>query len=105
MANIVRGTTPTIIFTYRTVEVDEIDKAYLTIKQSNQVLVERDISSATIDTVNNHVEWTLTQTETLNFNVGTSVFISCDWLLKSGTRGRSHVLRCEIEPSGKDEII
>ena len=102
---IVRGTTPTIIFRYSDVNVSEITTAFLTIKQSTETVISRDISTSTADVEANTLEWTLTQEETLNLNVGSSTFIVCDWVLGSGTRGRSQVCRCEVEPSGKNTII
>ena len=105
MESIIKGTTPTIIFKYKSINVSEITKAFLVIKQSVTTIVERDISSATVNTEDNQLEWILTQAETLDLKVGTTVFISCDWLLTSGTRGRSRMYRCEVEPSGKNEEI
>ena len=105
MESIIKGTTPTIIFKYRCINVSEITKAFLVVKQSVTTVVERDISSATVNIEDNQLEWTLTQAETLNLKVGTTVFISCDWLLTSGTRGRSHMCKCDVEPSGKNEEL
>lgn len=66
--SIIRGTTPTIRYTFRVVDPSRIRVAYLTIKQCDNVVIERDIS--TMVTGENYVEWQLTQEETLRLLVG-----------------------------------
>lgn len=61
--SIIRGTTPTIRYTFRVVDPSNIVAAYLTMKQCGSNVVERDISTMT--TGEAYVEWQLTQTETL----------------------------------------
>lgn len=62
--SIIRGTTPTIRYTFRVVDPSKIEVAYLTMKQcGGGIVVERDIS--TMATGTGYVEWQLTQAETL----------------------------------------
>ncbi len=99
---LIRGTTPTIIFTFTDVLVSDISKAYLVIKQSGASVIEKDISSAT---VGEDVRWTLEQEDTLSLKRKINADIYCDWLLNDGTRGRSKIQTESVEDSGIDEVI
>lgn len=103
--SIIRGTTPTIIFKFDQINASDITKAYLFVKQDVKTKIERDLSTATINAEDNQLEWTITQEESLSLTIGAATYIGCDWLLNNETRGRSKVLRCEVEPSGKNEVI
>ena len=59
MVTIVRGTTPTIKYTFKTVDVANIDTAYLTFKYCGNVILERDITTAT--TGEDSISWVLDQ--------------------------------------------
>ena len=104
---IIRYTTPTIRFTFSQIDITDIAVAYLVIKQAGNVIIERDLSSATV--INTQTEqalaWTLTQQETLLLNKNINAAIYCDWKLASGTRGRSHVKSEAVEETGKSEVI
>ena len=108
---IIRYTTPTIRFEFSDINVTDISVAYLTFRQGNQVVIERDLSTAEVvhtedgQTVTaNYISWTLEQTETKNLSKMTAI-IYCDWKLSDGTRGRSHKLSTPVEDTGKQEII
>lgn len=66
--SIVRGTTPTIRYTFDVVDPANIVTAYLSIKQRQGIIIERD--QTTMTTNASSVEWTLTQEETLQLNDG-----------------------------------
>lgn len=100
---IIRGTTPTIIFTFSQIRISDITVAYLVIKQSNKPLIEKDISEALIDETS--ISWKLTQEETLGLSANRESVIYCDWKLTDGTRGRSTVRTENTENSGKNEVI
>lgn len=100
---IIRGTTPTITFTFSSVEVSNIQVAYLFVQQIDQTLIEKDISAATVD--ENSLSWELTQEETLSLKDRSRVKIFCDWRLASGLRGRSEVFETTVDNSGKNEVI
>lgn len=105
MADIIRGTTPTITFTFSAVEVSDIAVAYLTLKQG-AVLVEKDIAAALIDAENNTLSWTLAQEDTLKLAATTvRAAAICDWKLASGIRGRSSIASFTVSEAGKDEVI
>lgn len=99
---IIRGTTPTIIFTFNEVSVSDITKAYLVIKQGDVSVIQKDISSATVGT---DIRWTLTQEETLSLKRKPNAVIYCDWKLRDGTRGRSKTQTESVTDSGVDEVI
>lgn len=102
---IIRWTTATFIFEFQTIQVSDITDAYLVIKQWDNVVIEKDLTSATVDTEENKLTWTLTQAEAGLLSTGKRYAAMCDWLTSSGTRGRSKVLEGSIENSGVDEVI
>lgn len=98
---IIRGTTPTFQFTFKTIDVNNITTAYLSLKQSNGLLIEKD--SPTI--ADNKLSWTLTQEETLSMNPDNNGILVCDWKTTDGTRGRSEAIKFDVEDTIKDEVI
>lgn len=102
MAQIIRATTPTIKFKFKTINVSTITKAIMTIKQNGIIVLEKDLSAATVGS--DTIEWELTQAETLALG-RTPVVITCDWVLNTGKRGRANVLDAQIGEPGKDEVI
>lgn len=102
---IIRWTTPTFIFEFQTVQVSDITDAYFVVKQWDNAVITKDMTSATVDTTNNRLTWTLTQAEAGLLSTGKRYAAMCDWLTSSGTRGRSKVLEGSIENSGKNEVI
>lgn len=103
---IIRWTTPTFEFPFdEDIDVSDIDTAYLVIKQWGNNIVEKDITSATVDTSTNTVSWTLTQAETGLVVTAKKCDVMMDWLLDDGTRGRSEVVTYSVEDSGKNEVI
>ncbi len=104
MSSLIRGTTPTIQFNFYDVDVTDINVAYLYIKQRCQNVIEKDISTATVDTTNNALKWTLSQQESLALIPKQSAVIGCDWMVQA-IRGRTNTLAVTIENSGMDEVI
>lgn len=102
---IARATTPTIVFTFREVNVNSINVAYLTIRQLTNDVIERDITTAYKNATNNTISWTLTQEETLKLSQGKNVSVVCDWVTESGMRGVSQRGFYEVIPAGKNEVI
>lgn len=97
MATIIRGTTPTITFTFSDISVLTIEAAYMTLKQCGDIVVEKTLSDATQG--ENSLSWKLTQEDTLKLSSQTGIIV-CDWLLSDGTRGRSGVMQFDIgEPA------
>lgn len=100
---IIRGTTPTIQFTYNDITVSDITVAILSMKQKKQTVIEKDLTEATVG--QKSLSWTLTQEETLSLTPGQDVTIVCDWKLASGVRGRSKTFTTPAGEPGKDEVI
>lgn len=103
MAQLIRGTTPTIIFKYSDINVSEIEVAYLLIKQYNRTVIKKPLIDAYIE--EDSIAWELTQSESLQLNSSSTVTIMCDWKLENGTRGRSNILTAEVEDAGINEVI
>lgn len=101
MASIIRGTTPTLIYKFKIVDVSEIIKAYLTIKQGS-ILIEKSLNDAVPGT--DTLSWTLTQEETLS--IGTrQASIMLNWVTSDGTRGASGKSVLYIEDNHIEEVI
>lgn len=101
---IFRGTTPTFIFTFKTVSPSDMDSAFLVVKQfGGKVKISKDLSEATVQ--QDSLEWTITQEESLRLTAGKPAEIHCDWVSNDGTRGHSEFALCDVIPGGKDEVI
>lgn len=102
MAQIIRGTTPTIEFTFKVVDVSNISSAVLTIKQNGQIVVEKDKSSAAIG--ESSISWTLSQEESLSFGRG-EIWVMLNWLTADGARGASDDNSVDILQNHVNEVI
>lgn len=100
---IIRGTTPTVIYTFSEITPSEVHKAYLTVKQLNTTIIERDISTAEVGETT--LSWVLTQEETLSLSSSYDAVLCCDWKMNDGKRGRSVIKKEKVENSGKNEVI
>lgn len=103
MASIIRGTTPTLQYTFNDVTVANITSAYLTIKVDGTAEhdIEKDLTSATV--AQKSISWTLTQAETLSF--GTSISVMINWKLQDGTRGASEKTTILVDANYKETEI
>lgn len=102
MAQIIRGTTPTITFNFKVVSVANISTAILTIKQYGTVLIEKTLAVATVGETS--LSWTLSQTDCLSLTNGNAT-IMLNWLTADGTRGASKENVTEIIPNHIVEVI
>lgn len=100
---IIRGTTPTIVFTFETITPQDIVTAYLVIKQFNRPRITKPLSDA--DVTESTIEWTLTQDESLSLTVGALTEIHCDWVTIDDLRGSSRIAIANIISGGKEEVI
>lgn len=91
---IVRGTTPTIQFTFKTIDVSQIHTAYLTIEQHGTLRIEKTLEDATIG--NKYIEWTLEQEDTLPLKYNVKLQIQCRYKLNDGTAYASRIY--EVSP-------
>lgn len=103
MAQIIRGTTPTLEFTFSDITVGNITTAILTAKQDSTIMIEKDLEAATRG--EKSISWTLAQEDTLKLKSGRSADIVCDWKTDGGIRGRSNLLKVDIGEPGKNEVI
>lgn len=100
---IIRGTTPTIEYTFSEVNTADITVAYMTIKQYERTVVERDLTTATVE--EGKVSWVLTQAETLLLKKGVEAQLHLDYLLSGGTRAAGVTETVQVDPTGKNEVI
>lgn len=96
---IIRGTTPTIGFSFKAIDGTEIAVAYLTVKQNRVVMIERDITTATATESN--ITWDLTQAETLSLKPKDKVKIQCRYKLNSGKVYRSRTFEDDVDDVDK----
>ena len=99
---IIRGTTPILIFTFDSITVSDVSVAYLTIKQNNEIILSKDIQEASVG--EKTISWQLSQQDTLSL-MACSAVVYCDWKLNSGVRGASAPLTIGVSSSGKVEVI
>lgn len=100
---IIRGTTPTIGFNFKTVDGTQITVAYLTVKQNRTIMIERDITTATATESN--ITWDLTQAETLSLKPKDKVKIECRYKLSSGKAYRSRTFEDDVDDVDKGGVI
>ena len=86
MTKIIIGTTPTITYKFKIVDVSEITVAILTIKERGVNIIELNLSDATVG--EDSLSWTLTQEETLLIGTRTATMM-LNWKTEDGTRGAS----------------
>lgn len=98
---IIRGTTPTIIYTFQTVDPAEITTAYLTVKKGGAIVLEKDLSGASVG--EKTLAWTFTQADTLSVTGAAEIMLN--WKLQDGTRGASLPTQATFAPNHKDEVI
>lgn len=103
MTAIIRGTTPTLKYTFNDVQVTNITTAYLTIKIDSEPThnIEKDLSTATVEA--KAISWKLTQTETLSF--GNNINVMLNWKMSDGTRGASEKTNILVSDNYKEVEI
>lgn len=82
---IVKGTTPTIEVKFSIVDPTTITAAILTISANSIIVLQKELTDATVGT--NSLSWTLTQSETLQL-AGRAI-VMLNWLTSEGVRGVS----------------
>lgn len=86
MAEIINGTTPTITYKFRNVDVSDITKAILTIKKGRTIAIEKTLAEATVD--EDTLSWRLSQAQTLSVLGNAEVMLN--WVTSGGVRGASN---------------
>ena len=103
MDEIVRGTTPTIKYTFATIDTSNLTAAVLKIKSNDTDLITKEKTAATVGT--GYIQWTLSQSETLSLTDGSYVSVCLDWLLSDGTRGIGKTITIKVSSSAVNEVI
>lgn len=99
---LVRGTTPTIRYTFNTVDTSNLTVAKLRLEQGN-ILIEKDLTDGSVG--EGYIEWTLSQEETLSFCEKKNCLIKLDWKLQDGTRGIGTTKTVDVISSAYDEVL
>lgn len=99
--NIIKGTTPTLVYTFNTVRIQDITTAVLTVKRSGEIKVERDLTTATVG--NDKLSWTLTQAETLDVDGQAEIMLN--WKTADGVRGASDKMTVQFIANHKEVEI
>lgn len=99
---IIRGTTPTIQYTFSQIAPAEIAVAYMVIKQDGRVVVEKSLADATVN--ENGLLFELSQEDTLAL-ARRDGQILLDWKTANGTRGRGKVYEFSVGEPAKNEVI
>ena len=100
---IIRGTTPTIQYTFNVVDTSDIASAYMTLKQNDIIVIEKSLEDAEIE--EDSVSWMLTQEETLSLAARGVVGVMVNWKLADGTRGACKEHRIGVVENHKNEVI
>lgn len=100
---IIRGTTPTIIFTFNEIDAADISVCYLLIKQNGETVLEKTLSDGTV--IDGKLSFTLSQTETLSLTTSAPASVVLDWKTTAEVRGRSNIYRFDVKQAGVDEVI
>lgn len=103
MQQMIKGTTPTIKYSFSTVDVADITVALLKVSQVNGAVISKDLAAATVGS--NYLEWLLSQEDTLSLKEGKYAKITLDWLLDDGTRGAGNSAVVKVVESGTNEVL
>lgn len=106
MSDLFRWTTPSFDFEFDDdVDVADVTEAVFAIKQWGNTIVEKDITTATVDTTNNIITWTLTQSETGLITKAKKCEVQCDCLFANGMRTTTEPVTYSVQDSAKNEVI
>lgn len=97
---IISGTTPTLIFTFKEIEPNRISACYMLIKQRGQIIVQKTLRDGVIS--NGGLGFTLTQSDTLSLTTSSPAQVMLDWKTIDGVRGRSNIYECGVKVAGID---
>ena len=93
MSQIIQGTTPTIVYTFSSVDVEDITTAELTFKGNSAIVLQKHIAAATVtpatQTAPGTIAWKLSQAETIELYKSGKLGMMCNWKTTDGTRGAS----------------
>ena len=102
LGEIARWTTPTIIYTPKSVTIANIRYVVLVIKQLGSVIIEKDTLTMATD---KFFAWDLTQEETGRLCERAQAEIKIDFITLSGRRYTSKRKLVDVVNSGKDQVL
>lgn len=102
MISIIKGTTPTIKYTFEVINPSDIVTAVLTIKSCGIITITKTLEDATVGETD--ISWTLTQEETLSITTG-QARIMLNWVTNSSTRGASEETAINIVQNQVQEVL
>ena len=102
MTKIIIGTTPTITYKFKVVDVADVTVAILTIKERGVNIIELNLSDAMVG--EDSLSWTLTQEVTVQIGVKTCTMM-LNWKTQDGTRGASEEVFIQGAPNHVREVI
>ena len=106
MSDLFRWTTPSFDIEFDDdLDVADVTEAILAIKQWGNTVIEKDLSTATVDTENNIITWVLTQSETGLITKAKKCEVQCDCLLQNGMRTTTEPVTYSVQDSAKNEVI
>ena len=99
----IRGTTPSITFSFSKVNVADITTIYLTVKsEKDQLVLEMALEDATVDTEANTISWDLSQADTLAMSKNVHIQIR----YKAGSKAyASKTFNVPVEEILKEGVI
>ena len=100
MLEIIRGTTPTFMYTPQKARIEDIAVAYITII-SGEVRIEKELTEATAGET--YLTWTLSQAESLSLADNATAMVNVRTV--DGTRFATKQKKYVIIPNDKEEII
>lgn len=103
--SIIKGTTPTIRYIFKTIDTNDLAVAILKVSQGSVAVITKNISDAVISHDTKSIEWKLSQLETLGLDTKSMASISLDWLLIDETRGAGKTVNVKVVPSATNEVI
>lgn len=97
-----QGETATTKITGFPVEMHDIENIHIIFISGNKIVIEKQLADCTI--IEDGVEFTLSQQESLSLNVG-KVSRSCIVITKDGTRFESSPSIVSVEQTAKNEVL
>ena len=91
---IIRGTTPTLKFTFNTVDVSDITDAVLIVAQGGTTVIQMLKTAATVGA--DYIAWTIAQADSVKLDPDVPAKIQVNWKLNNGTRGASKAVYASI---------
>ena len=100
---IVRGTTPTVDYSFSTIDPRTLDACYMTISQDGETIIERD--SETMNATSTTASWELTQEDTLGLIAGKKCEIQLRYVTSGGLAYASAISSVEVLDVLKKGVI